>query len=164
MGRGVVQVEAVLRVLHGHVVGDLSEFEGRAIGCDGPPSVLRRTKNWPHPVRSYSLSRRASRPGSSRRGRADIGMQRDRLFIRAHHRFGGIVRSFVRLQHVFHLGDVLIIQSATQHISFPPRLEIVVEEQNPDGFSSHTGTLRFTASWATQPHRPAIGNRRPHLR
>src|ERR1039457_3317461 len=29
------------------------------------------------------------------------------------------------------------LSSATHHIFFPPRLEVVVEEQNPDGFPSH---------------------------
>src|SRR3954452_8415416 len=30
-----------------------------------------------------------------------------------------------------------LLSSATHHIFFPPRLQAVVEEQNPDGFSSH---------------------------
>src|SRR5271154_1546614 len=29
------------------------------------------------------------------------------------------------------------LSSATHHIFFPPRLEVVVKEQNPDGFPSH---------------------------
>src|SRR5689334_9208247 len=31
------------------------------------------------------------------------------------------------------------LSSATHHIFFPPRLEVVVEVQNPNGFPSHPG-------------------------
>src|ERR1039458_9281809 len=31
------------------------------------------------------------------------------------------------------------LSSARHHIFFPPRLEVVVEEQNPNGFPSHAG-------------------------
>src|SRR6266568_1815657 len=30
------------------------------------------------------------------------------------------------------------LSSATHHILFPPRLKVVVEQQNPDGLSSHS--------------------------
>ena len=43
------------------------------------------------------------------------------------------------------------LSSATHHIFFPPRLEVVAEEQNPDGFPSHPrNQLRLTASSATR--------------
>src|SRR5271170_5976128 len=48
------------------------------------------------------------------------------------------------------------LSSATHHIFFPPRLEVVVEEQNSDGFPSHsrdqTPLDRF---FCHQPHGPA---------
>ncbi len=50
---------------------------------------------------------------------AHIGMQRDRLLIQADHRFGGIVRLFVRLQHVFHFGDVFVIEFGDAPHFFP---------------------------------------------
>jgi hypothetical protein len=38
----------------------------------------------------------------------------------------------------------------THHIFFPPRLEVVAQKQNPDGFASYTwNQLRFTACSAT---------------
>jgi len=45
-----------------------------------------------------------------RRRGAYVGVQRDWLLIHTHHRFLGIVGLFIGLKHVFHLGDVLIIE------------------------------------------------------
>src|SRR5579862_5893131 len=40
-----------------------------------------------------------------------------------------------RTQNVFHFGDVVLIELG--HATFPPRLEVVAQEQNPDGFLAH---------------------------
>src|SRR5271157_668912 len=46
--------------------------------------------------------------------------------------------------------------SATHHIFFPPRLEVVVEEQHPNGFPSRTGNQSpFLGFLRHQPHGPA---------
>src|ERR1700689_592710 len=44
---------------------------------------------------------------------------------------------------------------AHHHIFFPPRLEVVVEEQNADGFPAHTWHQSpFDGFFGHQPHRP----------
>jgi hypothetical protein len=63
------------------------------------------------------LPRFPSRLG--RRGGAHVGVQRDWLLIQTHHRFLGIVRFFISLQHIFHLGDVLVIQFGHTPHFFP---------------------------------------------
>ena len=48
------------------------------------------------------------------------------------------------------------LRSATHHIFFPPRLEVVVEQQNADGFSSHSGNQSpLHGFFDHQPHGPA---------
>ena len=54
-----------------------------------------------------------------RRGGAHVGVQRDWLLIQTHHRFLGIVGLFIRLQNVFHLGDVLVIEFGHAPHFFP---------------------------------------------
>ena len=54
-----------------------------------------------------------------RRGGADVGVQRDWLLVQAHHRLLGIVRPFIRLQNVFHLGDVVFIEFGHAPHFFP---------------------------------------------
>src|ERR1017187_3036337 len=44
------------------------------------------------------------------RGWPDVGMQRDRLLIQAHHRFLWIAGFFIRPQNILHLRDVLFIE------------------------------------------------------
>jgi hypothetical protein len=53
-------------------------------------------------------ARLPSRQG--RRGRPHVGMQGDRLFVHTDHRLQRIVRPFIHLQNVFHLGDIVIIE------------------------------------------------------
>jgi hypothetical protein len=58
----------------------------------------------------------------SRAGRTwgtHFGVQRDRLLIQADDGFSGIERSFVRRQHVFHLGNVLLVQFRDAPAFFP---------------------------------------------
>ena len=45
-----------------------------------------------------------------RRSRSNIGVQRNRLFVQADHRLLCIVRTFIHLQDVLHLGDVVFIE------------------------------------------------------
>src|SRR5438045_9792075 len=54
------------------------------------------------------LSGFAARCG--RRGGADAGMQRDRLFIQTYHWLSRIIWFLIRLQNVFHFGDVIFIE------------------------------------------------------
>ena len=54
-----------------------------------------------------------------RRGRPHIGVQSDRLLIQADHWFLRVIRPFVHLQNVFHLGDVVIIQVGDHPHFFP---------------------------------------------
>ena len=49
-------------------------------------------------------------PRLDRRGGTNIGMERDRLLVQAEHRLMRVVRLFIRLQYVFHLGDIVVIQ------------------------------------------------------
>src|SRR5580692_12381210 len=47
------------------------------------------------------------------------------------------------------------LSSATHHIFFPPRLEVVDEEQNTDGFAAHARYQSpFNGFFSHQPHRP----------
>jgi len=58
-------------------------------------------------------------PRRGRRGRTDVGVQRDRLLIQAHHRLLGIVGLFIRPQNILHLGDVVIIEFSHAPHFFP---------------------------------------------
>src|SRR5512135_2844253 len=71
------------------------------------------------PRRSYSLSRRASG---------------DRLLIQTDYRFLLVIRPFVYFQDVFHLGDVFFIEVGHHPHFFPPRFEIVAQQENANGF------------------------------
>src|SRR6266699_5397770 len=84
------------------------------------------------PHRSYSLSCLAGFPGLAWDRRAHIGVQRYRLFVQANDRLGGIVRLFIDGQHILHLPDVLFIQFRDAPHFFPPRLQVVALQQNPD--------------------------------
>lgn len=59
----------------------------------------------------------ASRCGG--RARTNIGMQRDRFFIHAHHRLLGILGSFLRPQNLLHLGDGVFIEFGHSRTFFP---------------------------------------------
>src|ERR1017187_5713001 len=53
------------------------------------------------------------------RGGPDVGMQRDRLLVQAHHRLLWIAGVFIRLQHILHLRDVLFIEFGHAPHFFP---------------------------------------------
>src|SRR5260370_13777918 len=51
-------------------------------------------------------------------------------------------------------------RAATHHVFFPPRLEVVVEEQNSDGFPSHArNQFSLHGFLYHQPHGPASAAR-----
>jgi hypothetical protein len=112
-----------LGVLQRQFTGDSRELEGGTVGCREREMAAR--------LRLYgaeNIGRAAAfvlvvaprfAPRFGGRGRANLGMQRDRLLVQAHHWFGWIVRCFVSLQHVFHLGDVLVIEFGHAPHFFP---------------------------------------------
>src|SRR5215813_7985013 len=108
------------------------------------------------PRRSYSLSRRASRPGlageAGRRSACKVtGFSSKQTTGSA----GSYCFSYVSSTSSI-LEMYSSLSSATHHIFFPPRLEVVVEEQDPNGFSSHPGDQpAFDRFLRHQPHRPA---------
>src|SRR5215472_4242814 len=71
------------------------------------------------PQRSYSLSRRASRPGAAGEVGRTIGVQGDRLFIQTDYRLLRVIGPLVYLQNVFHLGDIIVIQVGHHPHFFP---------------------------------------------
>src|SRR6476659_7776212 len=91
------------------------------------------------PQRSYSLSRLASRPGdadaAARTSACNVTGFSSRQTIGWLASYG---RSYVSsTSAIFEMYSSL--RSATHHIFFPPRLEIVVKQQDADGLSSHSG-------------------------
>ena len=87
--------------------------------------------------RSYSLSRRASRPGlAAEAGRTSacsvIGFSSKHTTGSA----GLYGRSYVSSTSSI-LAMYSSLSSPTHHIVFPPRLEVVVEEQDANGLPSH---------------------------
>ena len=102
------------RVCHRQGDGNLSELEARTIrrgegemtaglrfyGAEdigGPATLI-----FVIPPRLPSRHRR--------RGGPHVGMQGDRLLVQTDHRLLRVVRPFVHLQHVFHLGDIVVIE------------------------------------------------------
>jgi hypothetical protein len=112
-----------LPVMHGQFAGDARELECRSVGCCEGEVVTS--------FRLYSAENISRTPAfvfvvapcfaswHGGRGRADVGVQRDRFLVQAHHRFGWILWTLIRFQHVFHLGDVLIIEFAHAPHFFP---------------------------------------------
>src|SRR5215470_18264873 len=98
-------------------------------------STAQKTLAVPH--RSYSLSRRASRPGcAGQTGRTSACRVTD---FSSRHTTGSA--GSYGFSYVSKTSSILAmyssLSSATHHIFFPPRLEVVVQEQNPDRFPSH---------------------------
>src|ERR1017187_3059886 len=98
-------------------------------------STAQKTLAVPH--RSYSLSRRASRPGSAgEEGRTSACSVTGFSSRHTTGSWGSLGFSYVSSTSSI-LAMYASLSSATHHIFFPPRLEVVVEEQNPDRFPSH---------------------------
>src|SRR5215510_11334018 len=91
------------------------------------------------PRRSYSLSRRASRPGAA----GDAGRTSAcRVIGFSSRQTTGSRWSYGR-SYTSKTSSILAMysssRSATTHIFFPPRFEIVAQQENANGFSSYTG-------------------------
>src|SRR5215471_14785327 len=92
---------------------------------------------WAVPERRYWLSPLASLPGWRPPDRAQVGRQSHWLLIQAHHRLLGVVGPFIGRQDVLHLGDVVLVEFGHAPHFFPPRLEVVMQHQSPNGFAAH---------------------------
>src|SRR5215813_5293451 len=91
------------------------------------------------PRRSYSLSRRASRPGAA----GDAGRTSAcRVIGFSSRQTTGSRWSYGR-SYTSKTSSILVMysssRSATTHIFFPPRFEIVAQQENANGFPSYTG-------------------------
>src|SRR6266852_4745291 len=78
-------------------------------------------------------------------------MQRDRLLVQAEHRLLGIVWLFIRLQHVLHLGDIVLIEIG-HHPTFFSRHGLrswLSKRMRMVSLPTRGTSLRFTASSAT---------------
>src|SRR5450631_2762395 len=88
------------------------------------------------PQRSYSLSRLASRPGAA--GEAGRMSAWSVTGFSSRHTTGS--SGLQGFSYVSSTSSIFAtyssLSSATHHIFFPPRLEVVVEQQNPNGLSS----------------------------
>src|SRR5450755_2194605 len=88
------------------------------------------------PQRSYSLSRLASRPGAT--GEAGRTSACSVTGFSSRHTTGS--SGLEGISYVSSTSSIFAtyssLSSATHHIFFPPRLEVVVEQQNPNGLSS----------------------------
>src|SRR5215831_7456900 len=118
--------------------GNLGELETRAVRCgEGEMAAGLRfysAENIGCTSRSYALSRRASRPGSA--GAAGRTFACKVTGFSSKHTTGSA--GLYGFSYVSSTSSILEIysslSSATHHIHFSQRLEIVIEEQNPNGF------------------------------
>src|SRR5260370_34771537 len=101
-------------VLHGQVEGYLSKFKRRPIrrGKCEVPTRLRfySTENIGRPAALVFVVPSGFPARCSRRGGSNVGMQRYRRFIQAHHpvlRMGGL---FIRLPNILPLGGVVFLE------------------------------------------------------
>src|SRR5215475_931405 len=108
------------------------------------------------PRRSYSLSRRASRPGSAgEAGRTSACSVTGFSSKQTTGSAGSYGFSYVSSTSSI-LPMYSSLSSATHHIFFPPRLELVVEEKNADGFPSYARSqFALNGLLGDQPHGPA---------
>src|SRR5258708_20999506 len=91
-----------LRVLHRHITGCQSELERRAVGrgvCEMATGFgLYGAENIGGTTALVLAVAPGLPPRLSRRGGADVSVQRNRLLVQAHHRLFGIVELFIRFQ------------------------------------------------------------------
>src|SRR3954449_6052346 len=82
-------------------------------------------------------------------------MQCDRLFVQTDDWFFGVIRLFIVSRMSSILAMYSSLSSGADHIFFPPRLEVVAEEKNTDGFSPHLWhQFAFDCFFGDQPHGP----------
>src|SRR5271157_4617166 len=102
------------RVLKGQLEGYMRELNRRTIRrgeCEVPARLrLYRAENIGCTTALVFVIPPRFPSRCSGRGWPDVGMQRDRLLIQAHHRLLWIAGLFVRLQYIFHLRDVVFIE------------------------------------------------------
>src|SRR5215471_14773742 len=128
----------------------LGELEARPIrrGAGEVPSGLwlYSAEDIGGPQRWYSLSRRASRPGAAgEAGRTSAC----RVIGFSSRQTSGCCGSWGRSYiSSFHLGDVVVIQVGHHPHFFPPRFEIVAEQENSNGFPSYAWALSSSTSAA----------------
>src|SRR5713101_8924538 len=111
------------RICHRQGDRNLSELEARTIRCHESEMAARlrfySTENigGPAPLIFVVPSRLSS--WNRWRSGPQVGVQSDRLLVYAEHRLLRVIRPFVHLQDVFHLGDILIIQVGYHPHFFP---------------------------------------------
>src|SRR5215467_7552271 len=112
-------------------------------------------KTFAVPCRSYSLSRRVSRPGSAGdEGRTSACSVTD--FSSRQTTGSAGLYGFSYIPNTSSRSPrYSSVSSGTHHIFFPPRLEVVVEQQNPNRFPSHPGNQSpLYGLLGHQAHRP----------
>jgi hypothetical protein len=126
------------RVVFGHCADHLGELSCGAIR-GGKSKMLPRLRfhraehiGRAAPLVLVVVPRLSARLGPL--GRAHIGMQGHRLLIQANDGLFGIVGFLVRLQNIFHLGDVLLIQFRHAPHFFPATASGRGEAGEPEWF------------------------------
>src|ERR1019366_1219629 len=108
------------------------------------------------PQRSYSLSRLASRPGAA--GEAGRTSACSVTGFSSRHTTGSSgLQGFSYVSSTSSIFAMYsLLSSATHHIFFPPRLEVVVEQQDPDGLTPNAGhQFAFHGFLGYQTHGPS---------
>jgi hypothetical protein len=91
-----------------------------------------------------------------RRRGPPIGVQRDGLFVQTKYWFRRMVRLFLGRENILPFVEVVLLPFRHAPHFFPPRLEVVVQEQKADGFSPHLrDQWAFDGFLGDQPIRPA---------
>lgn len=111
------------RILQGQFEGHLGELKARSIGCNKSEMAAKlrfyRTENirCSSPLVLIILS--GFPPWQCGRGRPNIGMQRNWLFIQTNYGLFWIVASFIRLQNILHFDDIVLIEVGHAPHFFP---------------------------------------------
>ena len=111
------------RVCHCQGDGNLSELEARTIRRgEGEMAARLRfygAENIGGPAALIFVIPSRFPSWHRRRGGPHVGVQGDRLLIQADHRLLRVIRPFVHLQDVFHLGDIVVIEVGHHPHFFP---------------------------------------------
>src|SRR5262249_22985253 len=110
-------------VLHRQFAGDAGELESRAVRCrEGEVATGLRFHGAENIGRAATLVLVIPPrfpPWYGWESGPNMGMRGHRFFVQTNYRFGWIVWSFIGLQHVLHLGDVLFIDFGHAPHFFP---------------------------------------------
>jgi len=132
-----------LGVLHSQLAYESREFKSGPIarrGVKWRPALGSTAQNVfaaPAPLVLAIAARLSARHGGTRR--SNIGMEGYRFLVQTDDRFSGNVGALMDFQNIFHLVDVFIVQFGDTPHFFPPRLKVVVQQQDPDRFPPNTG-------------------------